>query len=261
MEAMLAYNTTCDARTLLEAAYEPASKVSRVELETTPNEIRGVKKKRKETKTIFSISAADGRVTIKAPGLDVDNMKKLLQKVLKAIDPYIDDQGFSDAIENYGRIAKSMIKRDQVLPYMKPEERILFVSQGVESGTLANIIVTKDVVRIGRTGGFGGTGSKDIRISDISTVDYQGGVKGEKLILSSPGGGIGIRGLTGESGKDIAEGIRELIEQGRSTPGEALNPAPTVGPAEQIEKLANLHASGVLTDDEFAAAKARILGL
>jgi hypothetical protein len=36
-------------------------------------------------------------------------------------------------------------------------------------------------------------------------------------------------------------------------------PAPA-DPADQIEHLAQLHASGVLTDDEFASAKAKVLG-
>ena len=31
-------------------------------------------------------------------------------------------------------------------------------------------------------------------------------------------------------------------------------------PADEIEHLAQLHASGVLSDEEFAAAKAKILG-
>jgi len=35
---------------------------------------------------------------------------------------------------------------------------------------------------------------------------------------------------------------------------------PAADPADQIEHLAQLHASGALTDDEFAAAKAKILG-
>jgi hypothetical protein len=35
---------------------------------------------------------------------------------------------------------------------------------------------------------------------------------------------------------------------------------PPADPADEIEHLAQLHASGVLTDDEFAAAKAKILG-
>ena len=39
-------------------------------------------------------------------------------------------------------------------------------------------------------------------------------------------------------------------------------PAPPAGedPFEQIEKLSKLHDSGALTDEEFAAAKAKILG-
>lgn len=36
-------------------------------------------------------------------------------------------------------------------------------------------------------------------------------------------------------------------------------PAPA-DPADQIEHLAQLHASGVLTDEEFASAKAKVIG-
>ncbi len=35
---------------------------------------------------------------------------------------------------------------------------------------------------------------------------------------------------------------------------------PPADPADQIEHLAQLHASGALTDEEFAAAKAKALG-
>ena len=40
-------------------------------------------------------------------------------------------------------------------------------------------------------------------------------------------------------------------------------PAPTSGDdqADEIQRLADLHASGVLTDEEFAAAKAKALGI
>jgi hypothetical protein len=45
---------------------------------------------------------------------------------------------------------------------------------------------------------------------------------------------------------------------------EAAQPMPAAPPAEdsfaQIEKLSKLHESGALTDEEFAAAKAKILG-
>jgi len=35
---------------------------------------------------------------------------------------------------------------------------------------------------------------------------------------------------------------------------------PAADPADEIEHLAQLHASGALSDEEFAAAKAKILG-
>ena len=35
---------------------------------------------------------------------------------------------------------------------------------------------------------------------------------------------------------------------------------PPVDPADEIEHLAQLHASGALTDEEFASGKAKILG-
>lgn len=35
---------------------------------------------------------------------------------------------------------------------------------------------------------------------------------------------------------------------------------PPANPADQIEHLAQLHASGALSDEEFAAAKAKVIG-
>ena len=41
---------------------------------------------------------------------------------------------------------------------------------------------------------------------------------------------------------------------------EAQAVPPPADPADEIEHLAQLHASGVLSDDEFAQAKAKVLG-
>ncbi len=43
-------------------------------------------------------------------------------------------------------------------------------------------------------------------------------------------------------------------------PPETAYAPPAADPADELEHLAQLHASGVLTDDEFAAAKAKVLG-
>ena len=57
-------------------------------------------------------------------------------------------------------------------------------------------------------------------------------------------------------------GARENEEQQPAQqPEEQAQYAPApADPADQIEHLAQLHASGVLTDEEFASAKAKIIG-
>ena len=60
-------------------------------------------------------------------------------------------------------------------------------------------------------------------------------------------------------------GSSQEQEQEQQAPAENYQdqsaPAPPAAdPADEIEHLAQLHSSGVLTDEEFAAAKAKILG-
>ena len=49
-------------------------------------------------------------------------------------------------------------------------------------------------------------------------------------------------------------------EQAPADQEQAAYAPPPADPADEIEHLAQLHESGVLTDEEFAAAKAKILG-
>jgi multidrug resistance efflux pump len=52
----------------------------------------------------------------------------------------------------------------------------------------------------------------------------------------------------------------QAYDQARAEEHEAASAPPAAGPADEIERLAKLHASGVLTDEEFAAAKAKVIG-
>jgi hypothetical protein len=60
-----------------------------------------------------------------------------------------------------------------------------------------------------------------------------------------------------------ARGAQEA--QDEAPPPAAAPPPPAAAPedstTEKINELAQLHASGALTDDEFAAAKAKALGI
>jgi hypothetical protein len=50
-------------------------------------------------------------------------------------------------------------------------------------------------------------------------------------------------------------------QDAQSAAEQAPPPAPEDDANAQLQNLANLHTQGVLTDEEFAAAKAKILGI
>ena len=78
-----------------------------------------------------------------------------------------------------------------------------------------------------------------VRAAAVGTVAYQGSKRGA------------------EAGEAEAEAAAPLPPA--QAPPPAAPPAdPTV---EKISELAQLHASGALTDEEFAAAKAKALGI
>ena len=76
-----------------------------------------------------------------------------------------------------------------------------------------------------------------VRAAALGTVAYQGGKRGA------------------QAGENEAEAAAPPPPQG---PPAAAPEDPTVA---KINELAQLHASGVLTDEEFAAAKAKALGI
>jgi len=55
-----------------------------------------------------------------------------------------------------------------------------------------------------------------------------------------------------------AYGQQEYAEPAYQEPAPPA--APAADPIEQLKQLAELHSQGVLTDDEFAAQKAKLLG-
>lgn len=77
--------------------------------------------------------------------------------------------------------------------------------------------------------------------------------------------GMGIVGVAATA-KVVSNRTQAKAEAEREAQAAAAAPAPAAVPAEgddmvaQLQKLADLKAAGVLSEDEFAAAKAKILG-
>jgi hypothetical protein len=54
--------------------------------------------------------------------------------------------------------------------------------------------------------------------------------------------------------------VEQTNQQGATETTAVLAPAPTKDLTTELQKLADLHKSGVLTEEEFAAAKKKVLG-
>jgi hypothetical protein len=68
--------------------------------------------------------------------------------------------------------------------------------------------------------------------------------------------GAATAGIAYNAGKRHAEGEEEAQQPAAAAPAAA----PAGDATAELERLAALHQSGALTDDEFAAAKAKVLG-
>jgi membrane protease subunit (stomatin/prohibitin family) len=62
-----------------------------------------------------------------------------------------------------------------------------------------------------------------------------------------------------QEGKWAAQEQQQYAQQQQQMPAQAPAPAPEEDPIARLKELGGLHDSGVLTDEEFAAAKAKIL--
>jgi len=64
-----------------------------------------------------------------------------------------------------------------------------------------------------------------------------------------------------QQSKYAGQDAQYVEQQSAAAQQGAMAAAPQEDPTAQIQQLAQLHASGALTDEEFAAAKAKILGI
>lgn len=132
---------------------------------------------------------------------------------------------------------------------LKDDETYNHLMAGELNGIRTFIIPTDRRILIAGLSGVKST-VRELRYEDISEV----GVEGATLMLRDGSHTIELKRCITPTMKEVSEEIRAQSEELRQS-------TPPTGGASEIEKLAELHAAGALTDEEFAAAKAKALGL
>lgn len=105
---------------------------------------------------------------------------------------------------------------------------------------------------------------EDFPLDKVSSVQWSSGLALGKLTIFASGNKAEVDQLQKKDGKDLADHVREVIAVGSASSDQISTPATSSsGPAsvaDELRKLGELRDAGVLTEDEFATQKARLLG-
>lgn len=132
------------------------------------------------------------------------------------------------------------------------DEEALFVATGEldSEDSKAALVATDTRLVIGWMKGLS-VGAVEIPYSDIDQIDTGTKLSGTWVTLHH---GSHARTLEKSGTKDLDK-LKQVVRDHQATG------SPTPGASMSVEKLAELHAAGILTDEEFSAAKAKALGL
>lgn len=142
-------------------------------------------------------------------------------------------------------------------------EGAVFVAHAYADGHERTLVVTNDRITVhdhGKTGTWTkkGRGVEIIAISKVTSIEVRKtGMLNYALVFHSSGNDLEYYDMREvcEHGRGLVTGLMATLD----TTSAPAAPAPADGPLDQLKKLGELHAAGVLTDDEFNAKKAELL--
>lgn len=206
---------------------------------------------------IFEVQ--DGMLTASGNCQDSD---KVLYKTMEAIADMLDDHGWDEAARTHGTksVAKGHLFKDRVLDELAPGERIIVATHGFhdDKPTILTVTDRRIIMISGEVLGWD-TASQTIALDKVSSISEKAGFALGTIRISTSNDEIEVKNVAANEVKSVVSAARRALEQ-----KSALSPAPATNggsSVDELKNLAELHAAGVLTDEEFTAAKARILGI
>lgn len=234
------------------------SKFRKIEIERQPDHV-AVRRKVLWQKQEAIFRASGGTLTASGNCQDSD---KVLYKTMEAITDMLDGHGWDDAARTHGTksVAKGHLFKDKVLDELAPGERIIVATHGFhdDKPTILTVTDRRIIMISGEVLGWD-TASQTIALDKVSSISEKAGFALGTIRISTSNDEIEVKKVATDEVKSVVSAARRALEQ-KSAPSPA--PAQNGGSSvDELKNLAELHAAGVLTDEEFAAAKARILGI
>jgi hypothetical protein len=145
------------------------------------------------------------------------------------------------------------------------DEELIDVVEGFYNSGTGILVATQKRLLFVDKGMFGGLKVEDFPLDKISSLQYSTGlILGEITVFTSGNKAI-IKNVEKGVVRTFTEGVRARIEAHKVSP----QPRPdaqssSVSAAtltDELQRLGDLKSNGLLSDDEFAAAKKKLLGL
>ncbi|WP_229123409.1 PH domain-containing protein [Enemella evansiae] len=194
--------------------------------------------------------------------LTIDGQGSMHQKFAEEILAHLpadmtNDHGLTAAVERMTKSERffSSLELNHLINEFRPDEQVRLMAACAIDDKVGLIVATDKRILLKDRGAFSSR-TKEIYPRQVTSISTKKAFGNEVLELTASGARIVIRNL--QAGR--ADAIANLIRDGQNAP-TAPPTAPASSSADELAKLAQLHAAGALTDDEFSSAKARILGL
>ena len=148
------------------------------------------------------------------------------------------------------------------------DEQVLDLVQGFYNNGTGILVATQKRLLFVDKGLLGGLKVEDFPLDKISSLQYSTGIVLGEITVFTSGNKAMIKRVEKRQARSFAEGVRARIE-GRShsatvntlpVSSQATAPVPASA-SDELAKLGALKIQGLLSEEEFTAAKKKLLGL
>ena len=190
-----------------------------------------------------------------------DDADRISRRVMEEIDGFLNDHGWKEASTALGlhSIGRDKHAQGLILDLIAPDERVLVAISGYHDGKKTVLASTQRRVVMVQRELFGGEGtSQTIDLGQISGVTEKTGIVDGSVRIATSNHEVILEKAPSDEVKTFVATVRKQLAESTSRARSESSPG---GDVSNIKQLAELHAAGALTDEEFAAAKAKLLGI
>lgn len=178
------------------------------------------------------------------------------------LTPLGPEADFPTALAKHPGIALFGVGRElkQLGSVLHPDERLLDIIQGGyanQTGVLLH--TTRRVVFFAK--GIVSSTMEEFPLDKITSLQYTTGMLTGEIAIFASGNRAEIKSTMKAHTKAFVDALRSHLDSSKSQPVAAAPTATAPSMMDELEKLAALKERGFLTDDEFAAAKRKLLGV